>query len=333
MTALIHLTEARNALAKAKTVNEAKGIRDKAEAARVYLASIGESLEAQNECVEIKIWAEWRLAEILDELFPQGGDHKSRLQRVTLKMADVGVSRVQSHRFRTVRHTLHLHEVEKHIAATKAAKRELSSRGLFKIAKQRIAQAKADEPQIIGVDGIVQKLSDLDGKKFACVYADPPWSYGNQGTRAATDNHYSTMTVDEIAALPVADYVADDAHLHLWTTNAFLFEAKQIIEAWGFEYRSVLLWVKPQLGIGNYWRVSHEFLLLGIRGKAPFRTHDQQSWIQADRIGHSKKPQVFRQAVMKASQGPYLELFGREAVEQWTVFGDQTKQAEIRLFA
>ena len=82
-------------------------------------------------------------------------------------------------------------------------------------------------------------VDDLDtliaqGLKYRAIYADPPWRYGNQGTRAATDNHYPTMTVDEIAALPIAQLAADAAHLHLWTTNAFLFESKRVIEAWGF---------------------------------------------------------------------------------------------------
>src|SRR5690606_24138432 len=121
-----------------------------------------------------------------------------------------------------------------------------------------------------GVSNVVTDLRQLivAGKKFGCIYADPAWQYGNQATRAATDNHYVTMSVDAICAMPVAEVAADDAHLHLWTTNAFLFDAKRVMEAWGFEYRSCLVWVKLQMGIGNYWRVSHEFLLLGIRGNA-----------------------------------------------------------------
>lgn len=78
------------------------------------------------------------------------------------------------------------------------------------------------------------------GMKFGTVYADPPWLYENQGTRAATSNHYGGMTVEEIAALPIAKLAAENAHLHLWTTNAFLFDCKAIIEAWGFDYKSCI---------------------------------------------------------------------------------------------
>jgi hypothetical protein len=77
------------------------------------------------------------------------------------------------------------------------------------------------------------------GVKFATVYADPPWRYDNQETSARTDRHYPTMTVDAIAALPVADLAADAAHLHLWATSALLPDAFTIIEAWGFAYKSM----------------------------------------------------------------------------------------------
>ncbi len=161
------------------------------------------------------------------------------------------------------------------------------------------------------------------GVKWQTVYADPPWNYSNQGTRAATDNHYGTMTLDDICALRVADIVADKAHLHLWTTNAFLFDAKAVIEAWGFEYKSVLVWVKPQMGIGNYWRVSHEFLLLGTRGGLTFRDHAQMSWREAGRIGHSRKPEEFRKAVETVGTAPRLELFARRLSEGWSAWGDR----------
>src|SRR5208283_5503600 len=101
-------------------------------------------------------------------------------------------------------------------------------------------------------------------EKYGCVYVDPPWQYNNQGTRAATENHYEGMTVKEICDMPVRRLVKDDAHLHLWTTNAFLFDCPKIFEAWGFEFRSSYIWVKPQMGIGNYWRNSHEILLTAV---------------------------------------------------------------------
>jgi N6-adenosine-specific RNA methylase IME4 len=171
-------------------------------------------------------------------------------------------------------------------------------------------------------------VEDLDslilaGDRFGTVYADPPWLYGNQATRSSTSKHYAGMTVDELCALPVSKLAADDAHLHLWTTNGFLFETKAIMEAWGFEYKSCLIWVKPQLGIGNYWRVSHEFLLFGLRGNCPFRDHSMKSWVEKERGKHSAKPEIIRRMIEKASTGPFLELFGRRVATGWTVWGNQ----------
>lgn len=164
-------------------------------------------------------------------------------------------------------------------------------------------------------------------KKYGCIYADPPWVYDNQGTRAATGNHYNGLTVDELCELPIGDLVADDAHLHMWTTNAFLFECPRIFEAWGFEYRSTLVWVKPQMGIGNYWRNSHEYLMTAIRGDAKrFNDKSLMSWMECDRGAHSAKPERVRHMVEKASHGPYLELFGRMPAPGWTVWGNQIKR-------
>jgi N6-adenosine-specific RNA methylase IME4 len=173
------------------------------------------------------------------------------------------------------------------------------------------------------------ELLIAQGKKYGTVYADPPWLYGNQGTRAATGQHYGGMTVEQIAALPIAQLVTEDAHLHLWTTNAFLFEAPQIIEQWGFEYKSCFVWVKTQMGIGNYWRVSHEFLLLAVRGSATFRNRAARSWLETKRGRHSSKPEKIRELIESASPTPYLELFGRRNAGGWTVWGNEIKRTML----
>lgn len=171
----------------------------------------------------------------------------------------------------------------------------------------------------------LQTLIDT-GKKFGTIYADPPWPYQNQATRSATDNHYSTMNLEDIAALPISQLTAGQAHLHLWTTNGFLFESKAILEAWGFEYKSCFVWVKPEMGIGNYWRVSHEFLLLGVKGKLTFADHTLMSWLHHNRVGHSRKPEAVRQFIEKASPGPFIELFARRTTDGWTAWGNEIER-------
>ena len=176
-------------------------------------------------------------------------------------------------------------------------------------------------------------VKDLDvlvasGRRFGTIYADPPWLYDNQGTRAATGNHYGGMTIEELCALPVRDLALPDAHLHLWTTNGFLFECPRLFEAWGFEFRSSFIWVKPQMGIGNYWRNSHEILLTAIRGKAKrFNDHSLTSWLECGRGAHSAKPEQVRGYIRRASPGPYLEMFGRAPADGWVVWGNQIERA------
>lgn len=167
--------------------------------------------------------------------------------------------------------------------------------------------------------------------KFGAIYADPPWDYDNTACRGAAENHYPTMTVDEICSEPIRQLAADRSHLHLWTTNAFLPAAFKVIDAWGFKYKSCLLWIKDSIGMGNYWRVSHEFLLLRVRGKLTFRDRMLPSWVQHPRTTHSRKPPCIRLLIERASPGPYLELYGREEilVPDWTVYGNRI---ERRLF-
>ena len=101
---------------------------------------------------------------------------------------------------------------------------------------------------------IVRCLEDLQqsGYRFKTILADPPWRYENTASRAAAENHYSTMTVEEICNEPVLSLVSENAHLHLWTTNAFLEPAFKVMRAWGCEFKSCMVWVKPSIGMGNY---------------------------------------------------------------------------------
>jgi N6-adenosine-specific RNA methylase IME4 len=163
---------------------------------------------------------------------------------------------------------------------------------------------------------------------YATIVADPPWRYDNKATRGAAEDHYQTMTVAELCdpgwvARNVA--AAENAHLYLWTTHAFLRESFDVVEAWGFTYRTHLVWVKPQIGMGNYFRSAHEHVLFGTRGKLPILDRTIPSWFEAPRGRHSAKPGSFRDLVKKASPGPYLELFSRDRPldPDWHVWGNE----------
>lgn len=174
--------------------------------------------------------------------------------------------------------------------------------------------------------------------QFATFVADPPWQYGNTSTRGAAENHYGTMTIEELCDLDVVpDRAADQAHLYLWTTAGHLPEAFTVMSAWGFEYKTYLVWVKPQMGMGNYFRVSTELVLFGVRGDMRTQARDIRNHFEAKRAKHSAKPLIFRELVEKASPGPYMELFSRcyaadmltgctcsKCHNGWTVWGNQS---------
>lgn len=266
--------------------------------------------EQRSELQAAARWCELRIGELLGK----GERGNPNLKRVPITpVGEIsGIGREDRHKFRQLAE--HKQLVAKLIAGGQVSRQQI------------LAAIKETRPPIISSHAAktVGALDELDGAKFGCIYADPPWRYGNQGTRAATRNHYNTLSANELCELPVAATAEKNAHLHLWTTNAFLPDAFRVIEAWGFEYRSCYVWVKPQMGIGNYWRVSHEFLLLGIRGNAKrFKSHSLKSWGEFSRTRHSSKPENIRDLIEKASNGPYLELFGRKPISGWTVLGNQ----------
>jgi N6-adenosine-specific RNA methylase IME4 len=326
---LIQLNGITQALAEVKTIQEVKDIRDKAEALRIYAKQANYSLGIQNDCAEIKIRAERKAGIILSaaNLKPGPKAISSIVEPISLK--DSGVTKKESHRWQRVA-SVPDDALESHIAEAKDSRKELTTASVLKLANT--FSPKNGAVVIEKHDGdFVSDLSAINCKQFGCIYADPPWQYSNQGTRASTGNHYGTMTVEEICALPVKDLAADKSHLHLWTTNAFLFECPKIFEAWGFVFKSSFVWVKPQMGIGNYWRNSHEIMLLAVRGGLTGQAKDLMSWAKIEREMHSAKPESIRTMVEKLSPGPYLELFGRHYAKNWTVFGNQILPSQTHL--
>jgi N6-adenosine-specific RNA methylase IME4 len=203
----------------------------------------------------------------------------------------------------------------------------------FSTRQLRLAVRRAQDrgPTEFGETCTVRDLDKLaeSGQRFRTIYADPPWPYENETTGLATANHYWTMTIQELGALPVHRLAASDGYLHLWVTSAFLVGPPELIfKAWGFAYSgSSFVLIKRRIGLGNYWRISHEFLLTGIRGKVPrFSDHSLRSWLEVERTGRSVKPEQVRALVERATPGPYLELFGRRKVTGWTVWGDQIRR-------
>lgn len=331
--ALAKLSRIRTALEAAKSIDEMIDLRDQAAAVATYAKASRLSLENVNAAMEVKLRTERKAGELLRGMGLHAGRKGNGCTMQPLE--DLGIAKHESHRWQTMA-AVGDEAFDEFISTHQECRRELTSKALYSLGKKTLALASAEperepSPDVVPIANVIPSLEHVKGQRFGCIYADPPWKYGNQATRASTDNHYGTMTVDELCEMPVADLAAPDSHLHLWTTNAFLPESFRVMAAWGFEYRSVFVWVKPQMGIGNYWRVSHEFLLLGIRGNAKrFNVRNLTSWASIPRRNHSAKPDEIRQMIERASNGPFLEMFGRQAIPGWTVMGNQIEE---RLFA
>ena len=158
--------------------------------------------------------------------------------------------------------------------------------------------------------------------RFLTILADPPWDIQQRGAWGA-ERHYPVMAVSAIAALPVSRVVAPSAHLWLWVTNASLFAGRHVMESWGFTYRSMLTWIKPRFGLGQYLRNQTEHLLFGTRGNLPAQFRSQGSWFYAPVQEHSHKPEEQYAIIERMSPGPYLELFARRRQPGWSVWGNE----------
>ena len=171
------------------------------------------------------------------------------------------------------------------------------------------------------------KVAEWPKGKYRVIYADPPWQYGDErsGFGGAID-HYNTMTMEELKAMPVASLSEDNAVLFLWGTAPLLPEAVELINAWGFKYKTNIVWDKVRANLGNYTSVRHEHLFIATKGSGvPDNTTRVDSVQVVERVGrHSEKPEEFRNIIDTLyTYGNKLELFARKSVEGWEVFGNE----------
>lgn len=317
MSELVPLVAARRALAEIETVEDAKALRDKAEAARVWARNAQLGLEAQNHCAEIKLAAERKAAErkarelLAETPLDPGGWEKSQSRDATTSLSDLGVSKTQSSRWQALAR-IPADAFEHEIERTKESGEELTAAAMLKVAQRHRAQPSPAPPL-------------PEGEEYRCIVADPPWTFRNPGaTLAAAQRHYPTMTLDELRAPPVERAAAADAHLWVWGVNGLMEHAHAVVRAWGFEPLTIVTWHKPRPGVGHYLRNSTEHVILASRGRplVPARkpTSTCYKWPARE---HSRKPDELFQLVEQVSPGPYLELFARRKRAGWTTWGNE----------
>lgn len=207
-------------------------------------------------------------------------------------------------------------------------------------------RAKVSAPRTTKTSDLspADELLQLGRERFSTVLADPPWRFSNRTGKMAPEHkrlsRYSTMELEDIMELPVAQIVRPKAHLYLWVPNALILEGLEVMKRWGFTYKTNLVWYKVRKdggpdgrGVGFYFRNVTELVLFGVRGSmrtlAPGRR--QVNIVSTRKREHSRKPDEQYELIERCSPGPYLEMFARFGRENWTQWGDQAPEPPLSL--
>lgn len=338
------LARAGQRLLDARTSAEVLEAKKLAEAALHYAKVTKAANETHADCIRIITRAEMRMADEIDrgqasgDVSVAGGDRQTIVRspdNAPATFDDLGIDRRRVAEWREVRDA---GEAVVENAITKALDegRTPTKADIYAAAKELRAVDAA-----VSRTARVEKIAEISrgnielstGIRYPIVYADPPWRYENPpigSTSRAIENHYPTMTLEEICALPVGDLATDDALLYLWATAPKLAECLKVIEAWGFTYRTNMIWDKEKIGMGYHARNQHEILLIAKRGEIPPPPPGTQpsSVHRESRGEHSAKP-IFYYEMIEAAypQLPKIELFSRSPREGWKAWGNQAEAA------
>lgn len=341
---LIHYNAARRALAQAVKIDDVKDIRDKSLAMELY-AYQRRDRELMAWSTELKRRAGRRLGQVMAELRTEKKLAKGARQKGVGKRGNAGLpeTRVESLAEQGIDKNL-ANEARK-LAAMSEEKFEADVAKAVAVAvasvdgnKEVIAAARAEsqrqkqesraaKEQALGERTIAASQA-LGTSLYGVIYADPPWRFEpysrDTGMDRAADNHYPTMTLDDIKAMAVP--AAEDCVLFLWATVPMLPQALEVMTAWGFTYKSHFAWVKAKAGTGYWNRNRHELLLIGTRGNipAPAPGTQYESVIEASSPRHSVKPFHFREIIEETfPTAARVELFARERFDGWDSWGNE----------
>lgn len=334
MTALIRYDAACRAIAEAKSVDEAKEIHDKSAAMRAY-AKQANNRELEIDATEIRWRAEIRLGELMAEQKETVGLAKGGQPYQSTGSISDPVDKVPT--LAQVGLDKHLADRARKMAAIPAAKRESMIgewRERLKDENHRVSTNLLREGERAQRDeALAQAPVVWPSGRYPVIYADPPWQYEHPpigATNRSIENHYPTMTLDQICALDVGSIAADGCVLFLWATAPKMAECFDVIKSWGFIYRTNMVWVKDKIGMGYHVRNQHEILLIAKRGEIapPEPSNRPSSVLHAPRTEHSAKPHDYYDLIDRMYPGlPKVELFARNPREGWAAWGNQANAA------
>lgn len=320
---LIKLDTARQALSEAKTIQETKTILDVATAAEILAKRQKMGEEAINYATSIKVEALAQLGRMLKETpkntgtrgqlsgrNSSGGTEIEPPENNIPTLADMGLDKKTS-------------KLAQDIASLPDEQLEAVKQGVVSLSNATNKQRR---------DKMKEKYDEIDFQikgKYRVIYADPPWMYdkGKELSEKYGDvsKHYPPMETEDICNLPVKELAMSDCVLFLWATAPKLPEALQVMKSWGFSYKTCVVWDKVKHNFGYYFSVRHELLLIGGIGSSTPDTNElHDSVISIERSDkHSEKPAYFRELIKKMYRGKKIELFARQQVDGWDVWGNE----------
>lgn len=323
MNALARISQAEKLLATAalKDVPHVARLVDYAEAARIYAKQMKLGTASANHATQIKLLAEVKLAELVDQGQRQGkiatkvNGKRGVRSPDTKTLPELDVDKRRLAEARQLAKRIGEKEIRKRVAEATTADREVTRDSLLREVRRAHVEAKYSERQAAAIE-------DIDGC-FDVILADPPWRYGNTGVRGSIVEQYPTMTTDALCGLAVP--AAEAAVLFLWVTNPLLLDGLRVLEAWGFRYVTNLVWIKNvPTGAPFYVNGKHELLLMGVRGTGNVPIGEKPiSVVVADRREHSQKPDEVYALIERMYPGlRYLEMFARRPRKGWRAWGN-----------
>lgn len=324
---IIKWDKIRTEIETSKDIDVLLGLKDKLRAYQVLAEQSKQSEDVQAKIGIYKARAdrkcgEWLTANVRGSGNPLWSHHG------TIGLSAIGVTKQESHRLQKIAR-IPQERFDEILQEAEAATKKITSNMLYSIEKaMRKAEKKEEVEQALRNPGGLPR-SSANGK-YRVFYADPPWQYNTEqhcgkDQETTIGTHYTSMPTSEICALPIPEMTEDNAVCFLWATSPLLQHGLDVLKAWGFTYKSSMIWDKVKHNVGYYVSVRHEFLLIGTKGKCtPDVKKLFDSVLTEERTIHSRKPEHFRTVIDKIYPlGARVELFAREATPGWDAWGNQ----------
>ncbi len=313
---------AKQQLSEIRTIESGVEYLNKMKAVEVWVKAEKKDAELQNIIAEQKL----RTQRILGGLLKESEVSKNQKNTTSLgkaalpRLSDIGITKYESSTFQKIA-SLPEEVFEQEIYETKEKKGELTSAQMLKASK--IIKRKED------VRNAKEAEATLPEGDFNVIVIDPPWKYGREydpdNSRIASP--YPEMSQQQLMELQIP--AAENSVVWLWTTQRFIWDAHELLEHWGFDYKAILTWDKQKIGLGSWLRMQTEFCLLGFKGSLVWNLTNQRDIISEARRQHSRKPEAFYDLVESICYGRKLDYFSRQAREGWASFGNEATKYEL----